>query len=85
MNIAQLESHVLSCLEAAYWLVSVHAVTERFEELMTLFSLYLFLTDAQKNHLTIKLDKTLYQCFIPDDLKKEAAEYFSIKEVKDKL
>ena len=77
MKPEELESHVLSCLEAAYWLVNVHtSLRQQFDELMTLYSVYLFLTKAQKNHFELRPDKNFFQSFISDELKEAAIRYF---------
>lgn len=71
------KSLVLSCLTLTHYLTEIYFRNqEEFEELMTLYSIYLFISDTQRDHLP-KPDPDIYQSYLPKELIEQVLRYFS--------
>ena len=82
-NELSLKSLVLSCLTLTRYLTEIYfrkqedrKDQEEFEELMTLYSIYLFISDTQREHLP-KPDPDVYQNCLPKECIEQVYRYFS--------
>ena len=82
-NELSLKSLVLSCLTLTRYLTEIYfrkqedrKDQEEFEELMTLYSIYLFISDTQRDHLP-KPDPDVYQNCLPKECIEQVYRYFS--------
>lgn len=85
------KSQILSCLTLTHYLTEIYFRKQNeqkekeqeeqkeqndFEKLMTLYSIYLFISDTQRDHLP-KPDPDFYQSCLPKELIQKALRYFS--------
>ena len=80
------KSRILSCLTLTHYLTEIYFRKQEepkdqkdqndFEKLMTLYSIYLFISDTQRDHLP-KPDPDAYQSCLPKELIEQVLRYFS--------
>ena len=86
------KSRILSCLTLTHYLTEIYFQKQNkqkeqkkqeeqkeqndFEKLMTLYSIYLFISDTQRDHLP-KPDPDFYQSCLPKELIEQVYRYFS--------
>lgn len=86
------KSQILSCLSLTHYLTEIYFRKQNeqkkqeeqeeqeeqndFEKLMTLYSIYLFISDTQRDHLP-KPDPDFYQSCLPKELIEQVYRYFS--------
>ena len=80
------KSRILSCLTLTRYLTEIYFRKQKdqkkqeeqndFEKLMTLYSIYLFISDTQRDHLP-KPDPDVYQSCLPKELIQQVLRYFS--------
>ena len=77
------KSRILSCLTLTHYLTEIYFRKQEepkdqndFEKLMTLYSIYLFISHTQRDHLP-KPDPDIYQSYLPKELIEQVLRYFS--------